>query len=247
MRTLISATGLALALTVILSACDNPAGAVKAAAQTTQNIVRPGLGEDPGAPEVTAFTLPEGVRLAGTIRGADEVSGLCENTDAEGHGSGVYVRICVPLENLTGGPVQIEFPAGLVVVSTSEGRAQNGLLIERTVLTLPPTVRGGAGCRRPEEGRRNRQDKADDPCAHIVPLYLYCLNEERDPSNPYITYAIAGMTTDRALQETLRLLDGRKVSDIEHVSAVQNALYSITEGRGLTREDISLINRIPKA
>lgn len=250
MRTLISAAGLALALTAALSACDNPTEGGKAAAQTGQNVVRPGLGEDPGEPEVTPFTLPEGVRLAGTIRGAEEASGLCENTDAEGNGSGVFVRICVPLENLTGGPVQIEFPAGLVVITTSEGRAQNGLLIERTLLTLPPTLRGGAGCGRPEEDARrspSRQVKADDPCAFIVPLYLYCLNEERDPSNPYITYAIAGVTTDRALQEVLRLLEGRKVSDIVQMWAVQNALYSITERSGMTQEDISLINRIPKA
>jgi len=219
-----------------------------ASAQSAQNVVRPGLGEDPGPPDVTPFALPEGVRVMGVIRGADEYRGECENASTDSSGTGAYVRICVPIENLSGTPVQIEFPAGLIVVATSEGRAQNGLLIERTLVTVPPTPQGGAGCRRPEDDRRSRlrQDQKPDPCAYVVPLYLYCLNEERDPSNPYITYAFAGVTRDDGLQELLRLLEGRAVKSSEDVATVQNALYSITEGRGLTREDRPAIARLPK-
>src|SRR5690606_34268203 len=99
-----------------------------ASAQSGQNVVRPGLGEDPGPPDVTPFALPDGVRLMGVIRGANEYSGECDDASTQSSGSGAYVRICVPIENLSGGPVQIEFPAGLIVVATSEGRSQNGLL-----------------------------------------------------------------------------------------------------------------------
>lgn len=243
MRTLISATALAVVMTLGLSACENPAG--QAAAQTAQNLVRPGLGEDPGSPDVTPFALPEGVRVIGEIKGADEVDGECENEASEPSGSGNYVRICVPLENMTGTPVQIEFPAGLLVVATSEGRAQNGLLIERTLITVPPTQRGGGGCRRPDERRAPRVgETAQDPCAYVVRLNLYCLNEARDPSNPFITYAFAGVTRDVALQEILSMLEGKTIKGEENVGAVQDALYSITEGRGLTRMDRAAMNAL---
>ena len=185
----------------------------------------------------------------GVIRGANEYSGECDDASTQSSGSGAYVRICVPIENLSGGPVQIEFPAGLIVVATSEGRSQNGLLIERTLVTVPPTQRGGSGCLRPENDRRSRQraDQKTDPCAYVVPLYLYCLNEERDPSNPYTTYAFAGVTRDDGLQELLRLLEGKAVKSPHDVAAVQDALYSITEGRGLTREDRPAIARLPRS
>lgn len=220
-----------------------------ASAQSSQNVVRPGLGEDPGAPEVTPFVLPEGVRVMGVIRGANEYSGECDDASTQPNGTGAYVRICVPIENLSGAPVQIEFPAGLIVVATSEGRSQNGLLIERTLVTVPPTQRGGSGCLRPENDRRSRQraDQKSDPCAYVVPLYLYCLNEERDPSNPYTTYAIAGVTRDDGLLELLRLLEGKAVKSPHDVAAVQDALYSITEGQGLTRQDRPALAKLPQS
>lgn len=244
-KKLTASMGLLAALVLGLSACDNASFSDDAMAQAARDVVRPGLGEAPGLPETTPFVLPAGVRLVGEIRGADEASGECEDPGAPPGGSGIYVRICVPLENLTGSPVQIEFPAGLVVVSTAEGRNQHGLLIEKTLLTVPPTVRGGGGCRRSEEDRkRPAREEAEEPCAYVAPLYLYCLNEERDPSNPFITYAFSGVTRDSALLELLRMLDGKTVDGVEDVAAVQRAIYSITDGDGLTREDRAALARL---
>ncbi len=201
------------------------------------NVFRPGLGEDEGEPQGTAFSLPTGVSYAGTIRGAAELSGECENASTDPRGSGAYVRVCVPLRNDTGVSMEVEFPPGLIVVATSEGRNQNGLLIERSIITVPPTPPGPGG--RDDAGT---PDGGVEENAFIVPLYMYCLNEERDPSSPYITYAVGPVTTDDALQELLRLLDGKRIDSSEDVSVVQNALYSITEGRGLTTPDRNAIN-----
>lgn len=201
------------------------------------NVFRPGLGEDDGAPQGTPFSLPEGVSFAGTLRGAAEVSGECENASVESQGSGALVRVCVPLRNDTGAPVEVEFPPGLVVVSTSEGRGQNGLLIERTILVVPPTPPGPGG--RDDAGT---PDGGVEENVYIVPLYMYCLNEERDPSNEFMTYAVGPITSDDALQELLRLLEGKVIDSSEDVGVVQNALYSITEGRGLTTPDRDAIN-----
>ncbi|GHG85460.1 hypothetical protein [Comamonas sp. JC664] len=203
------------------------------------NVFRPGLGEDDGKPVGTPFELPAGVSFAGTLRGASEFSGECDNAGTEAKGSGAYVRVCVPLRNDTGAPVQVEFPPGLVVVSTSEGRNQNGLLIERSIITVPPTPPGPGG--RDDAGT---PDGGVEENAFIVPLYMYCLNEERDPSNPYITYEVGVITSDDALQELLRLLDGKRIDTSEKVRVVQDALYSITEGRGLTTPDREAINRL---
>lgn len=71
---------------------------------------------------------------------------------------------------------------------------------------------------------------------------MYCLNEERDPSNEFMTYAVGPITSDDALQELLRLLEGKVIDSSEDVGVVQNALYSITEGRGLTTPDRDAIN-----
>ncbi|NVJ02329.1 hypothetical protein HV824_30005 [Myxococcus sp. AM009] len=201
------------------------------------DVFRPGLGEDEGAPQGTPFSLPEGVSFAGTLRGAAEVTGECENASVESQGSGATVRVCVPLRNDTGAPVEVVFPPGLVVVSTSEGRGQNGLLIERTVLTVPPTPPGPGG--RDDAGT---SDGGVEENAYIVPLYMYCLNEERDPSNPFITYAVGPVTSDDALQELLGLLQGKRIDSADDVGVVQYAIYSITEGRGLTTPDRDAID-----
>jgi len=201
------------------------------------NEFRPGLGEDEGEPEGTPFTLPAGVSYAGTLRGADEVTGECENAGTEPQGSGALVQVCVPLRNDTGASVEVEFPPGLIVVATSEGLGQNGLLIERTVITVPPTPPGPGG--RDDAGTADGGVEED---AFIVPLYMYCLNEARDPSNQYMTYEVGPVTTDDALQELLRLLEGKRIDSSEDVRVVQNALYSITEGRGLTTPDRDAID-----
>lgn len=203
------------------------------------NVVRPGLGEDDGPPQGTPFILPDGISFAGTLWGAEEVSGECENASVEAQGSGTYVRVCVRLRNDTGAPVQVEFPPGLVVVSTSEGRGQNGLLIERTILVVPPTPRGPGG--RDDAGTPDGGVEED---VFIVPLYMYCLNEARDPSNQYMTYAAGPITSDDALQELLRLLQGKVIDSLEDVSVVQRAIYSITEGRGLTTPDRDALNAL---
>ncbi len=127
-----------VAITAALAAVVLAGTPATASAQSQENVVRPGLGEDPGAPETTPFTLPPGVTLAGTIRGADEESGECEAPGTEPGGTGVYVRVCVPLENLSGSPVQIEFPAGLVLVATSEGRARNSCIDRRSATAQRP-------------------------------------------------------------------------------------------------------------
>ncbi|MCP3145302.1 hypothetical protein [Pyxidicoccus xibeiensis] len=190
------------------------------------NENRPGLGEDPGEPRGTPLNLPAGVSISGHILGANELTGECEG-GSEPQGSGPAVKICVPMRNTTGAAVQLELPRGLTVISTSAGRYQNGLLVERVVVTLPPTAQGPGV---PTDG-------GTDPDAFLVALHLYCLNEARNPSETGNPYKLGPVTDDAALRELLQLLVGKQLDNDDAVDVVQDAIYSITEGNGLTSED----------
>lgn len=196
------------------------------------NEVRPGLGDDPGEPEGSPFTLPPGVTVSGTVFGANDVTSDCGN-GAPGNGSGVYVQVCVPVRNSTGGPVEVVFPPGLIVVSAAEG-FQNGLLVERVVVTVPATPPGPGG---PPDG-------GTDPDAHVVPLFTYCLNESQNPNDTGTPYKLGPVTSDAALKDLLRLLEGKRIDTEDDVDVVQDAIYSITEGKGLTLDDRNAIDKL---
>ncbi|MFP2932649.1 hypothetical protein ACLESO_47380 [Pyxidicoccus sp. 3LG] len=197
------------------------------------NEFRPGLGEDEGEPQGTPLSLPNGVSISGDILGADELRGECKGGETP-HGSGPAVKVCVPFRNDTLGSVQVELPPGLIVVSISEGRYQHGLLVERVVVTIPPTRQGPGGL--PDGG------PGPDPDATQVLLHLYCLNEERNPSETGNPYEMGPVTSDSALRELLQLLSGKRIDSEDDVDVVQDALYSITEHNGLTREDREAIS-----
>ncbi|MCE9672737.1 hypothetical protein LY474_33520 [Myxococcus stipitatus] len=203
--------------------------------------VRPGFGEDPGDIVGTAFTFPPGVELAGPIYGADDETGECGN-GVSPLGTGQAVRICVPLRNLSGAPVLVTFPPGFTTVYIGESRYQNGALMDRERVNVPPTRGGPGGI---DAGTDGGTDGGIDPDAFVVPLHLYCLNERRAPSESGAPYALGPVSTDEDLQELLRLLSGKLIESQDDINVVQTALYSITEGRGLTKVDRDAIDDLP--
>jgi len=199
--------------------------------------VRPGFGEDPGDIVGTPFTFPAGVELAGPIYGADDETGECGN-GVSPLGVGQGVRICVPLRNLSGAPVLVTFPPGFTTVYIGESRYQNGALMDRERINVPPT-RGGPG------GIDAGTDGGIDPDAFVVPLHLYCLNEQRAPSTLGAPYALGPVSTDEDLLELVRLLQNKRIETQDDINVVQFALYSITEGKGLTKVDRDAIDDLP--
>ncbi|MBZ4417740.1 hypothetical protein [Myxococcus sp. RHSTA-1-4] len=189
------------------------------------NVVRPGMGEDEGEPRGKPLNLPAGIVISGDLYGANDITDDCGKQEP-GNGSGEYVRVCVPLRNTTGGPIQVEFPPGLTLITRSEGY-QNGLLVERVVVEVPPTPGGPGGL----------PDGGPDPDAYVVPLFTYCLNEERTPSDTGTPYKLGNVTDDAAITELLGLVKGKNIDTDDEVDAVQHAIYSITERTGLTSRD----------
>lgn len=102
---------------------------------------QPGIGNTDGEPEGTTWVLPEGVRIVRRPGHRFDPS----PDKLYGASNSFYADISFVNERPGGGTVNVEFPPGLVVVSTEEGRFQNGLNIDRFVVPVPPTINGTGG------------------------------------------------------------------------------------------------------
>ncbi len=204
--------------------------------QPGENVFRPGLGDDEGTPRGTPLSPPAGTRVTGTILGEDAGEGECEGAGAPPKGSGRAVWACLKLENTTGGPIEVELPDGLMLVSDTED-GQNGILVERVFFTVPPTGSTGGIDAGTDAG-------AGGGTPFVVMLRMYCLNESRSPSFDRMEYTLGPVTNDPALLELLGLLAGKTIDNDAEKSVVQTAIYNITEGKGLTNEDRAALRRL---
>lgn len=212
---------------------QNPTAADMARYRAQANVVRPGLGDDGGLPVGAPLRLPAGVALAAPIRGVEDGTDCGDGS----RGSGFNVMVCLSLCNTTAGPVIVTLPAGLTVVAKTAGPYQNGLLVETVVVEVPPTPCGPGGIPLDRDGAEVEREGAPlSKAGFPVQLNLYCLNESGQPSEAGIRYALGPVSSDPAIQDLLGRI-GERTLDEEAADAVQDALYSITEGRGLTWTD----------
>ncbi|WP_293942307.1 hypothetical protein [Sphingobacterium sp. UBA7249] len=133
------------ALFLLLTSCakDDPF----APEQHDQKIVispsngNPGLGDSQEEPLGAALTLPQGIRI---------VERKYHPFDPDlrklyAHANFFYVDINFVNDRMPGTPpVTVELPAGLIGVSSIHDK-QNGLSIEKYLITVPPTKRYGGG------------------------------------------------------------------------------------------------------
>lgn len=184
----------------------------------------PGFGNNSSLPQGAPFALPAGLEIAGPIMGADD-DGNCPRPQTAKVGSGLWVRACIPVRNRTGGGVTVVFPAGLVIVSASEG-FQNGLLVERQVLTVPPYTVSGNKLR----------DKKDDDIVYI-PLHTYCINQAKDPSVPSARFQIGPVTSNAVLAELYAFMADKDFrNDGTKVEVLQEVIYDIVKNGRFTAE-----------
>jgi hypothetical protein len=195
----------------------------------------PGMGEMPGEPEGTLFKLPAGVRLVGEIEGQEDGSSS-RDCVFDGQGFNVMVKMKLKRDSSVSGPLTVEFPPGLVIVSTAEG-FQHGLLVERIVVTIPPIQPGPGG----------------DECQ--VSLLLFCLNSARRTSDATARYKFGPITSSKLLQDLIKRLRGKKINYrefedgdpvwFENQEKIQTAIWQLTDGRGLRETDIQYLNELP--
>lgn len=199
-----------------------------------QNLVRPGFGEDPGVPSGAPLRLPAGIAVSAPILGSLDPS----ECTGPAHGVGGAVQVCLPLCNTTGSSVRIRLPAGLTIVTKSASRYQNGILLEEVEVLVPPTPCGPGGIPIDEDPAvlEARGGPSLVRSAFSIALSLYCLNEERAPSEPTLPYSLGAVTDDADMLALIERARGLEL-DEDGVQVLQTAIYSITEGRGLTPAD----------
>ena len=213
-------------------------GCKKDKAQEEENNEKPGhipgMGNEPGVPAGEQFKLPKGVSLAGELTGVEYWDSSPNGCGYDGSGTEVLVRMTLQRDSI-GGPLTVEFPPGLIITSASE-YFQGGLLVERVLVPLPP-----------------RQPGAGPPRCTVT-LLLNCLNQSLNPSEDGNSYKFGPVTSSPLIKDLLKKLAGKKTLLSQYPSrtawekttkVVQDALWSLTEYKGLTSEDLRYIAELP--
>ncbi len=172
----------------------------------------PGLGETAGTPQGTTFSLPDGITVVGDITGE-----LCEEATFR-IGSGYYVTVCVGLRNDSEQEKTITFPAGLVLISTTDDY-QNGVVLTTETFVIPPkqTIR--------------------------FVFHTYCGNASRSSASSSAVYTFGPVTNSKLIARLINDLKNKKISAVDYmngddvddefdmiVSTVQTLLWMITDG-----------------
>lgn len=183
----------------------------------------PGMGEMAGKPDGTLYQLPGGITLAGPIKG-----GGCDTVYESG--SGNYVQVCVGLQNNSNRDTVIILPAGLIFIADDAEDYQNGIVIQETRIILKAGKITWCG------------------------VGSYCINASKSSSSSSMTYQMGPVTNSSLMNELIGMLKNKKISEADYppdadeyyeaVSAVQGAVWSITDGAGITsyeREELAKI------
>lgn len=181
---------------------------------------RPGMGRNESAPQGTAFTLPTGLELEQPIKGYNDPDPTdCDDKyEDESKGQGELVRLCLIFRNTTNRPIIVQLPPGLIFVSRNRG-VQNGMLAQRVAIEVPAGER------------------------YFQPLFLYCVNSERDPSSPQENFDLGPVTQYSDFQELFRLLENKTVTS-SNFPIVQQAMTDLSDNQGLSSSIRASINAL---
>lgn len=195
----------------------------------------PGMGNHAGEPTGTPFVLPRGVSLKGTIKGNEDPA-ASNNCTIDGSGESVMVKFTLQRDSIGNSPLTVIFPPGLIIVSASESH-QHGLLVEKVVVRLPP------------------KNQSSDNVLCNVSMLLQCLNKEKSPSDAFASYHFGPVTNSKTILSFLSKISSKKISYSDYNQDgdawracgeyLQSALWHITEGEGLTEEDLEFIQNLP--
>ena len=260
MKKILSMAMIMLSLTILMTACE------KSVDYNPGEI--PGLGSADGELTGRPYELPNGVELTADITGAAEwrdyfdpawdyadVPRLTPLREKElpqknrqalrakseedimcvyrGSGYG-YVDLLLSLRNTNNRTSTVEFPAGLIFENV-EGYCQNGVLLKKTVVEIPANT----------DVR--------------VSLSFYCGNHYRGAAGSYNSYTLGVVTDAAPLIDLCERVKDKKINIEEYdptstddyysygdiISRLQDIVWHVTDGTGLTEEDIRYINSLP--
>lgn len=188
--------------------------------ETPSGEDRPGLSRNESAPEGLPFKLPEGLELEEPIKGyhTPDPKDCDDKYEDEAKGQGELVRLCLIFRNTTNQPITLQLPPGLIFVSRSRG-VQNGMIAQRVAIEVPA---GGQ---------------------FFQPLFLYCVNSERDPATPEDEFDLGPVTQYQDFQELFRLLENKTV-DSTNFPVVARAMTDLSNGESLSSDLRARINAL---
>ncbi len=189
----------------------------------------PGMGEAGGELEVTErASFPIQPAILDAITGV-EVSPLpTENTLGSGGG---WVILDLEIENTTDEEADFYLLGGSVIECQKIGY-QHAICINRVDVSV--------------EAKSSKNIK----------LLVYCINRGRSGSSPDITYIIKGITSSDRMMRLVEALEGKKIDIrdylpddkiefVELCEKIQDLVWAITNGSGLSDDDWTFINSIP--
>lgn len=187
----------------------------------------PGMRDSTARPVGIPFVLPEGVELVEPILSYnffDEND--CKDPEEEeptqqiGNPAGA-VQVCMIFKNRTGGPINIEFPPGVIVESESI-ETQNGILIQTADLEVPAKQL-------------------------FVKLKFDCMNVTRGAPTGFsgARYRLGPVTQHPHIVEALRLLADRDLSNMNDGAAASAILADLYDGDPLTARHRAEIAALP--
>lgn len=208
---------------------------------TVTNIVRPpvtpphinyllGLGNIPGKPVGTNYSLPSNFHLTGPImsdpgkaltgdKQALLLAGIFPGikTDYTTFGSGTYVNLYVGIRNITAQNGVLIIPSGLIFCS-EDTTDQSGIIIQPDTIPIP----------------------GNDTV--LCCLKSYCLNLHHSPPSNAI-YKMTVTTLNPDLVYVVSVLRNKK--PVTDASQIQSIIWNITDNGGITQSDKTYLNSLP--
>ena len=188
----------------------------------------PGMGDAGGELEVEEpFAYPLAPSIVGDITGV-EVNPL--PTDNPVGSGGGWVILDIVLENITDKDANFYLPGGSVIECQTENY-QHAICIKRIDVSVE------------KESTKNFK------------LLVYCINKGRSGSSPDITYIIKGVTSSDRMMTLVAALEDKKIDIrnylpddklefIELSEKIQDIVWAITNGSGLSDGDWTFINSL---
>ena len=197
----------------------------------------PGLGNITGDLTGTPLTLPNGIELTEDITGGVSQYDYWSSNSSTNYyyGSGVgYVSLRIPLSNTNSASKAVTLPAASIFVSKS-GTCQNGVLLKEVTITIPAKS------------------------TFLLCLSLYCGNHSKHAAYISDIYTFGVISNANLLLDLCKLIKNKKINiekfsrtnsnDLDiyssQVNNLQGILWRITDGGGITTNDIDYINSLP--
>lgn len=188
----------------------------------------PGMGEAGGELEVEGpASYPIQPSIIGDISGVEVDPLPIENTVGSGGG---WVILDIEIDNTTDKEAEFYLLGGSVIECQETGY-QHAICINRVDVSVEA------------ESSRN------------IKLLAYCINKGRSGSKPNISYIIKGVSNSDRMMRLVEALEDKKIDIrdylpdnkmefIELSKKIQDIIWAITNGAGLTDADWSYINSI---